>query len=85
MKEPTKCNFTQPLNIKKIEDEFEFSKNDCYSDFSIPNEEDLQLHFKRKPNFCFPNFFFMLVLKVRLANMDIQSVFSKYKTAVYMC
>ena len=58
MKEPTKCNFTQPLSIKKIEDEFEFSKHDCYSDFSIPNEEDLQLHFKRKPNFCFPNFFF---------------------------
>ena len=62
MKEPTKGNFIQPLSINKIEDEFEFSKDDYYSDFSISNDEDLQLHFKRKHNFCFPNFFLCLFL-----------------------
>ena len=56
--DPTKDNFTQPLSVKEILDEFEIPKDDYYQDFSILKDKDLELHLKRKPNSCFVTNYF---------------------------
>ena len=42
----TKDNFTQPLSVKEILDELEFSKEDYYRALLILKDEDLELHLK---------------------------------------
>ena len=44
--ETTKDNFTQPLSVKEILDEFEISKKDYYRPLSISKGEHLGLHLK---------------------------------------
>ena len=83
--DPTKDNFTQPLSVKKILDEFEIPKDDYYQDFSISKDEDLELHLERKPNSCFVTNYFDFALKTWQANMDMQFVFNEYKLVTYMC
>ena len=74
MIDPTKDNFTQPLTVKEILDESEFSKDDYYRTFSISKDEDLELHLKKEPNFCFVDNYFDVGLKAWQTNMDIQPV-----------
>ena len=81
----TKDNFTKLLSIKEILDKLDISKNDCYRVLSISKDKDLELHLKRQPNSCFVNNSFDISLKASLANIDIQTVFSEYKSATYMC
>ena len=83
--EQTIDNFTEPLNIKEILDELEISKDDYYRALSIPKDENLELHLKRKPTSCFVNNYFHIGLKAWQANMEIQPVFSKYEAVTYMC
>ena len=83
--DPTKDNFTQPLSVKEILDEFEIPKDDYYQDFPILKDKDLELHLKRKPNSCFVTNYFDFVLKTWQANMDMQFVFNEYKLVTYMC
>ena len=78
--DPTKYNFIQPLSVKEILDELEISKDDYYRAFSISQDEDLELHLKRKPNSHFVNSYFDIGLKAWQANMDIQPVFNEYKS-----
>ena len=74
-------NFTQPLSVKVVLDELEISKDDYYwRTLSISKDEDLELHLKREPDFCFAKTYFNFGLKVLQANMDIQRVFNVYKT-----
>ena len=53
--DPTKDNFTQPLSVQEILDELEISKVEDYRTLSISNDEDFELHLKRKPNSYFVN------------------------------
>ena len=53
-----KDDFTQPLSIKEILDELKISKDDDYRVLSISKDEDLELHLKRQPNFCFVTNYF---------------------------
>ena len=85
MTEPTKGNFTQPLSIKEIQDEFEGSKDNYYRAFPISNNEDLELYLKREPNSYLFNIFFDVGLKARHVNMDIKPLFNEYKIVTYMC
>ena len=61
--DPTKDNFTQPLNVKEILDELEISKDDYYRAVSISKDKDLELHLKRKPNSFSTNNYFDVDLK----------------------
>ena len=83
--DPTKDDFTQPLSVKEILDNFEISRDDYYRSWSIPKDEDLELHLKRKPNSCFVNNYFDVGLKAWQENMEIQLVFNEYKAVTYMC
>ena len=78
MIDPTKDNFTQPLNVIEILDELETSKEDYCRALSILKDEDLELHLKRQPNSCFINNYFDIDLKTWQANIDIQPVFNEY-------
>ena len=51
---------------------------------SISKDEDLELHCKREPNFCFVNNYFHVGLKAWQANMDIQPALNEYKAVTYM-
>ena len=53
--DPTKDNFTQPLSVQEILDELEISNVEDYRTLSISNDEDFELHLKRKPNSYFVN------------------------------
>ena len=53
MIDPTKDNFIHPLSVKGILGELELYKNDYCRILSISRDEDLELHLKRQPNFCF--------------------------------
>ena len=53
--DPTKDNFTQPLSVQEILDELEISNVEDYRTLSISNDEDFELHLKKKPNSCFVN------------------------------
>ena len=63
VKDPTKVNVTQPLSFQEILDELEISKEDYYRALSISKDEDLELHLKRQPSFCFVNNYFDIGLK----------------------
>ena len=77
--DPTKVNFTQPLNVQEILDALEISKEDYYRALSISKNDDLELQLKRQSNSCFVNNYFDIGLKAWQANMDIQPVFNEYK------
>ena len=77
--DPTKVNFTQPLNVQEILDALEISKEDYYRALSISKDDDLELQLKRQSNSCFVNNYFDIGLKAWQANMDIQPVFNEYK------
>ena len=83
--DPTKVNLTQPLTISEILDELEISKDDYYWALSISKDEDLELHFKRQPHFCFDSNYFDVGLKAWRANMDLERAFNEYKAETYMC
>ena len=85
VKDLTRVTVTQPLSFQEILDELEISKEDYYRALSISKDEDLELHLKRQPNFCFVNNYFDIGLKGWQANMDIQPVFNEYKAVAYMC
>ena len=53
--DPTKDHFTQPLSVQEILDELEISNVEDYRTLSISNDEDFELHLKRKPNSYFVN------------------------------
>ena len=72
MIDPIKDNFTQAI-----------FKDDYYKAFSISKDEDLDLHLKRRPSFCFVNNYFDIGLKAWLTNMEIKSDFNDIY--VYMC
>ena len=73
------------MSVKEILDNFEISRDDYYRSWSIPKDEDLELHLKRKPNSCFVNNYFDVGLKAWQENMEIQLVFNEYKAVTYMC
>ena len=75
--DPAEDNFTQPLSIKEVLDEWEMSKNDYYRDLSVSKDEDLEVHLEREHNSCFVNNYFDVSLKALQANMDIQVVFNE--------
>ena len=60
---PNPQNFNQPLSAKEILDELEIFKDDYYRALSIPNDEDLELCFKRQPDSYFVNNYFDVGLK----------------------
>ena len=49
-----------------------------YRVLSISKDENLELHLKREPNFCFVNNYFDVCLKAWQANTDIYPVFNEY-------
>ena len=85
MIDPTKDNFTQPLNVKEILDELEISKDDYYRALSISEDDNLEMHLKREPNSCFVNNYFNVALKAWRADREIQPVFNECKAVAYMC
>ena len=67
------------MSVKEVLDELEIYKDYYY------RAEDLELYSKRKPTSCFVNNYFDIGLKAWQANIDIESVFNKYKTVICMC
>ena len=66
--DPTKDNFTQPLNVQEILNELEIYNDDYYRALLISKDEDSELHFKREPNSYFVNSYFDVGLKAWLTN-----------------
>ena len=71
MLNPTKDNFTQPLSIQEILDEFEIPKDDSSKTLSVSKGYHLELYLKGQRNSCFANDYFDVGLKAWQANMNI--------------
>ena len=71
MLNPTKDNFTQPLSIQEILDEFEIPKDDSSKTLSVSKDCHLELYLKGQRNSCFANDYFDVGLKAWQANMNI--------------
>ena len=80
----TRNSSSQPLNIREIVDELEIFKDDYYIALPASKDEDLELHLKRQPNFCFFSNYFDVGLKAGQPNMNVQPVFNEYKAMMYM-
>ena len=63
-KDPAGDNFTQQMNIDKVLEELEISKDDYYRALPISKDEDLEMHLKRKLNPIFLIIILMLVQKL---------------------
>ena len=67
----TKRQSIQPLNIGRIRDELNVSKDDITELLSISKDLYLELHLKREPNSRFVNNYFDVGLKAWQAAMDL--------------
>ena len=80
-----KDNYVELKSIEKILSLLEISSKNYEEALSIPDDSDLEIHYKRAPNLCFVNNYFCDELMSREASMDIQLVFNHYKAVAYMC
>ena len=83
--DPEKENFRPPKSIDEILNELNIDSNDYYKCLQMSPDENFQIHFKRSPNSCFINNYFIEGLKAWEANIDIQPVLDYYKAVSYMC
>ena len=49
----SKYQSIKPISIKETVDELKISKDNYYSVFAIPKDEDLKLYLKSQSNSCF--------------------------------
>ena len=80
-----KDNYVELKSIEKSLSLLEISSKNYEEALSIPDDSDLEIHYKRAPNLCFVNNYFCDGLMAREASMDIQLVFNHYKAVAYMC
>lgn len=78
-------NYESPGTIEQILQSLNISKADCENALSISDETGFQIHFKRSPDSCFVNNYFIEGLMAWEANIDIQPVLDYYKAVSYMC
>ncbi len=76
------------VEVKTI-DEILYSLDIPYDKYkwalSISSSDDFEIHYKRPPNSCFVNTYFIAGLSAWKANMDIQPVLSTYGAVNYLC
>ena len=78
-------NFIQLPSIDKILTLLNITMDDYERALSISENEDFQIHLKRRPDSCFVNNYFPMGLSAWEANIDIQPVYNHYKAITYMC
>ena len=83
--DPLKADYVKPKDINNILLEIGFTSEEYYNALKISTDSDFQIHFKRKPNSCFVNNYFVEGLMSWKANIDIQPVINHYKAVAYMC
>ena len=83
--DPRRESFLQTLSIPEILAELKIADEEYYRALPTSNDDELEVHLKSKPNFCFVGIYFDDSLKAWQANMDIQPVFNKSKAVIYMC
>ena len=52
-------NVVQPFSIFEVSSKFQIADDDYCTALSISNDNDFELHLKRKPNSCFINNYFV--------------------------
>lgn len=83
--DPLKENYVELKTISEILEDIGVDEAHYYSALSVSSDTDYQIHFKRPPNSCFVNNYFVEGLMAWQANMDIQPVINYYKSVSYMC
>ena len=81
----TKDDYVELKSIEEIFSLLEISSKDYEEAFSISDDSDFQIHYKRAPNSCFGNNYFCGGLIAWEINMDIQQVFNHCKIVAYIC
>ena len=79
------CCFVEPKSISKSLNELGLDEAEYERALNISDDNDYQLHLRRRSNSCFVNNYFDVRLQAWEANMDIQPVFNNYKAVTYMC
>jgi len=78
-------NYNQPGTIEEILERLDITKEEYENALSISPDSGFQIHFKRLPDSCFINNYFVEGLMAWEANLDIQPVLDYYKAVSYMC
>ena len=82
----TKEDYEELESIYEILSSLEISKHDYEEALSISDDNDFQIHYKRRPNSCFVNDYFCDGVMAWETNIDVQPpVFNNYKVVAYMC
>ena len=72
------------MSINEILEFSEISKFDYEQALSNSDYQDIQIHYRRRPNSCFVNNYFYDGLMAWETSMSIQPVFNHYKAVAYM-
>ena len=83
--EPEKDDYMIPLSIGEILAFLDISYSDYKQALSISSSNDFEIHYKRSPNSCYINNYFIEGLLGWKANLDIQPILSAFGVVNYLC